>query len=143
MKKYNLTINRKNYNVEVINFDGKKASVSVNGKPYGVDVAFESNEAVVAVPKSTVPKSVVHSAPVSKPAEVSVSGFCVRAPMPGLILKILVKTGDSVSAGQKVMSMEAMKMENDLNTSVAGTIKDMKVKEGDNVREGDVLIVIG
>lgn len=63
--------------------------------------------------------------------------------MPGLIMKVLVKVGDTVTAGQKVMTMEAMKMENDINTGTAGTVKAVLVKEGDNVKEHQPLVTIG
>ncbi len=63
--------------------------------------------------------------------------------MPGLIMKVLVKVGDTVTAGQKVMTMEAMKMENDINSGTAGTVKAVLVKEGDNVKEHQPLVTIG
>ena len=67
----------------------------------------------------------------------------VVAPMPGLIMKVLVKVGDTVTVGQKVMTMEAMKMENDINAGSAGTVKAVLVKEGDNVKEHQPLVTIG
>ncbi|HRD18670.1 MAG TPA: acetyl-CoA carboxylase biotin carboxyl carrier protein subunit, partial [Candidatus Marinimicrobia bacterium] len=61
---------------------------------------------------------------------------------PGLIQNILVKVGDTVRAGQHVLTMEAMKMENEIQTNRDGIIKDIKVRIGDSVNEGDTLIIL-
>ena len=57
--------------------------------------------------------------------------------------KLRVKEGDKVTAGQKVVLLEAMKMENNIETDYAGTVTSIKVREGDSIMEGDVLITIG
>jgi glutaconyl-CoA/methylmalonyl-CoA decarboxylase subunit gamma len=144
MKKYELTIKGNKYTVEVKEFGAKSAKVDVNGKVFDVAVAFTGEPQAVFTPP--VPRSTAATRPVEQqqaPADNGAEGFAIKAPMPGLILKILVKPGDSVSVGQKVMSMEAMKMENDINTTVAGTVKSVQVKEGDNVKEHQALITIG
>lgn len=66
----------------------------------------------------------------------------VSAPMPGKVVKCLVEDGDTVTAGQGVVIVEAMKMENELRSSVDGTVRKVQVKEGDNVEAGETLIVI-
>ena len=60
--------------------------------------------------------------------------------MPGLILHVLVKPGDKVSNGQTVIKMEAMKMENEIKSSMDGKVKEILVKPQDNVAEGDILL---
>lgn len=67
----------------------------------------------------------------------------VRAPMPGLVLGIPLQVGDSVARGQTVVILEAMKMENDLPSPIAGKIKEVRVNQGQTVNQGDVLVVIG
>jgi biotin carboxyl carrier protein len=62
--------------------------------------------------------------------------------MQGTIVKVLVAAGDAVSAGDSVLVLEAMKMENHINAETSGTIKEVRVAEGDTVGTGDVLIVI-
>lgn len=144
MKKYELTIKGTKYAVEVKEFGAKSAKVDVNGKIFDVAVAFTGEPQAVYTPP--VQRQTASNRPVEQSAPVESdlgSGFGIKAPMPGLILKILVKVGDVVSVGQKVMSMEAMKMENDINTTVAGTVKGVQVKEGDNVKEHQTLITIG
>jgi biotin carboxyl carrier protein len=66
----------------------------------------------------------------------------VRAPMPGLVIGVPLEVGASVSRGQTVVVLEAMKMENDLASPKAGIIKEIKVNKGQTVNQGDVLVVI-
>jgi biotin carboxyl carrier protein len=66
----------------------------------------------------------------------------VRAPMPGLVLGIPFEPGAKVERGQTVAILEAMKMENDLASPIAGTIKEVKVAKGQTVNQGDALVVV-
>lgn len=149
MKKYELTIKGKKFDVEVKDFGGATAKVAVNGNDYDVAIEYKGGEPVAFTPaaprpaaKAAVAAAPAAAAPAAAPAG-DVSGTPVVAPMPGLIMKVLVKVGDTVTAGQKVMTMEAMKMENDINTGTAGTVKAVLVKEGDNVKEHQTLITVG
>ena len=150
MKKYELTIKGKKFDVEVKDFGGATAKVAVNGNEYDVDITYKGGEPVAFTPAAPRPAAArpaaaaapVAAAPAASPAG-DVSGNNVVAPMPGLIMKVLVKVGDTVTAGQKVMTMEAMKMENDINSGTAGTVKAVLVKEGDNVKEHQPLVTIG
>ncbi len=67
----------------------------------------------------------------------------ISAPMQGTIVKVLVTEGDEVEAGQELLVLEAMKMENHINALGAGTVKEIRVSPGDTVGPGDVLLVIG
>ena len=67
----------------------------------------------------------------------------VTAPMPGNILDIAVTVGQAVTAGQTVLTMEAMKMENEIVAPAAGTVKEICVKKGDVVDTDAVLVVLG
>ncbi|MBQ3367286.1 acetyl-CoA carboxylase biotin carboxyl carrier protein subunit [bacterium] len=150
MKKYELTIKGKKFDVEVKDFGGATAKVAVNGNEYDVDITYKGGESVAFTPAAPRPAAARPAAaaapaaatPAAAPAG-DVSGNNVVAPMPGLIMKVLVKVGDTVTAGQKVMTMEAMKMENDINSGTAGTVKAVLVKEGDNVKEHQPLVTIG
>ena len=66
----------------------------------------------------------------------------VTVPMQGTVLRLLVKEGDTVEAGQTICVLEAMKMENNINAETAGTVKDLKVKEGAGVGPGDTICTI-
>ena len=120
-----------------------KYRITVEGKTYEMDVELiGANGAVVApvakaaAPVVTAPKAA--PAPVAaKPAEVG-SGSVV-APMPGTILKVLKATGDAVKAGEVVLILEAMKMENEITAPVDGTIGSLNLTEGSTVAGGDLL----
>jgi len=76
-------------------------------------------------------------------ATAAATGSDVRAPMPGLVLRIEVKEGDSVGENGLLMVMEAMKMENEIFAPVAGMVKQILVKQGDQLMADDLLMVIG
>ena len=67
----------------------------------------------------------------------------VAVPMQGTIVKVLVDVGDEVEAGQGVVVLEAMKMENQINADRSGTVHEIKVSPGDTVGGGDIVVVIG
>jgi biotin carboxyl carrier protein len=67
----------------------------------------------------------------------------VKAPLPGKITHVSVQAGDAVTAGQSLLVIEAMKMENELKASGAGTVREVRVTAGQAVNAGDVLVVIG
>jgi biotin carboxyl carrier protein len=68
--------------------------------------------------------------------------YSLKSPLPGNIFKVLVNTGDTVTKGQTVIVMEAMKMENNIQTEKSGVVKEIKVKVGDAVLQNDILVVI-
>lgn len=70
------------------------------------------------------------------------SNGTISAPMQGTIVRLLVKAGDKVDAGQGLLVLEAMKMENHVNAEHDGTVKEIRVNEGDTVTAGDTLVVI-
>ena len=122
-----------------------KYRITVEGKTYEMDVELiGANGSVVApapvakaaAPVVTAPKAAPAPA-ATKPAEVG-SGS-VTAPMPGTILKVLKATGDAVKAGEGVLILEAMKMENEITAPVDGTIASLNLTEGSTVAGGDLL----
>ncbi|MBE5034193.1 biotin/lipoyl-containing protein [Gallalistipes aquisgranensis] len=96
--------------------------------------------------KAAAGKEKVVEAPVperEKPATVPITGDVIAAPMPGKVLKVLVKPGDPVKRGQEVLLLEAMKMENSIQSAYEGVVKQILVGEGDNVAVDAPLIEIG
>ena len=150
MKKYSLKINGNQYEVKIddINEASTLAHVTVNGTKYDVEIeggkaAATAKPAVVPAPAATA-LSVPPNTPIaSKPAAAPVAtGAKVTCPLPGTVIAINVKEGDTVAAGQTLLVLEAMKMENNIDAERGGVVKQILVAAGATVMEGDVLIVI-
>jgi biotin carboxyl carrier protein len=147
MKKFDLVINNKHYVVEIENIGYESAEVIVNGTEFQVNINRGLDKAEDSIPriishyeedKDRMPK-----AQVTTPKGVDTSMMNVKAPMPGLILQVLVKVGDKINSSQPVIKMEAMKMENEVRSPGAGIVKEIHVNPQDNVAEGDLLITLG
>jgi len=142
-RQFNIKINGTEYTVDILKAEDGAASVEVNGTKY--DVQYEQKKAVsktptlVRTPAYTSAEERTKS--FAKPDEVKTKG--IKSPLPGVILEVKVNTGDAVKAGQGLMVMEAMKMENNIVAPSDGIVKALKVGKGDNVLEGDLLVEIG
>ncbi len=147
-----MTINGNDYAVSVEITNDNSADVVVNGATYHVELAdakvkkaVASKPQVAAVPAShPVTNSAMPAAPIGKPVASTGAGErTIQSPLPGVILDIKVAVGDTVSAGQTLVVLEAMKMENNIDAAFAGVVKSINVKCGESVLEGDALIIIG
>ena len=115
----------------------KQYTITVNGVAYDVTVE-EKNGGVVSAPKAVEKSAPIASAPVaSAPQAAAKEGnVAVSAPMPGKILAVKAKEGDSVKAGDVLLVLEAMKMENDMVAPQDGVVASINVKVGDSVESG-------
>lgn len=113
----------------------RKFHVNVNGTSYEVEVEEIAAGAAPAAP--------VQAAAPAAAAPVAAGATSVTSPMPGNILDIKVKVGDTVNADTVVIMLEAMKMENEIYAGVAGKVTAINVTKGSTVNSGDVLVVIG
>ncbi len=145
MKQFKFTINGNEYDVDVLNVEDNIAEVEVNGTKYNVSVDKEMQKVKtpklvrpVEVPTTDVTPATAKTASPSAPK----GGGTVKSPLPGTILDIYVRVGDTVKIGQKLIMLEAMKMENNIDSDKDGKISEIKVQRNDSVMEGDVLIVI-
>ena len=150
--KYEYKVKGVDYEVEIQDIEGNIANVTVNGIPFEVEMKQPVKAAKQKVKLGTPPAAPVASAspasaapaekPAEKPAAPAASGKPVVAPLPGTINDIKVKVGDKVNAGDTVVILEAMKMQNNIEAESAGTIASINVNKGDAVMEGDTLVVI-
>lgn len=122
----------------------KRFNVTVNGKAYDVVVEDigEGAPAPAAAP-APAPAAAPAAAPAPALAAAAGAGEKVTAPMPGTILDVKASNGQSVSKGDVIMVLEAMKMENDIVAPCDGTITSIVVKKGDTVQSGDTLATVG
>ncbi|PIF05361.1 MAG: acetyl-CoA carboxylase biotin carboxyl carrier protein subunit [Draconibacterium sp.] len=141
MKKYKFIISGNEYEVHLKDIEENIAELDVNGTTYHVEIKSE-------VKTSKTPKLI------RKPVEIMPGEGQIKksentgkkrilAPLPGTILKINVSVGDKVVEGQNLLTMEAMKMENQVQTDKAGEVLSINVKPGDAVLQDDLLVEIG
>lgn len=144
MNDYVLRINGRDYQVEIREITPQQARVAVDGTEYTADLVAIGRArtptvaAVRAMPQpagAEAPRVAESAAPV--PAG---SHGNVRAPLPGLVLTVAVREGSVVKAGDTLLVLEAMKMENAVQAPHNGTVRKVFVKDGDSVGEGDPLI---
>lgn len=145
MKNFKFTIQGNKYDVNIIDIEDNIAEIEVNGAIYKVEV-----DKLIATSKTPkLIRSVAVPTTESSPTQLKTSaptapkgaGF-IKSPLPGVILNVHIKEGDRVKIGTKLITLEAMKMENNINSDKEGFVKSLKVKQGDSVLEGDVLIEI-
>ena len=144
MKQYKYKINGNLYNVTINDIEDNIAQVEVNGTPYKVEM---DKPVKAAAPKpvtrpAAAPKTETGAPVVTARPAASSGKSAVKSPLPGVILELKIKEGDTVKRGQTVIILEAMKMENNINADKDGKVTAIKVNKGDSVLEGTDLIVI-
>lgn len=133
--KYKITLNDRVYEVEV---ERGVAQVTKEYDYVAPAAPAPAPVAVAAAPVAAAPVAAPKAAPVA-----AAEGEKVTAPMPGTVLNVLVKVGDTVTEGQNLMVLEAMKMENEMLAPKAGKVVQVAVTKGASVNTGDLLAVIG
>lgn len=136
--KYVVTLNGKNYEVEVTETDAVVTGVT----EIPVMVAAPVVTPTPAPVAETTPAAEAVPAAPSAPAAPTASGTQVKAPMPGTILAVKANAGQAVKAGDVIVVLEAMKMENDIVAPCDGTVKEIVVTKGTTVNTDDVLAII-
>lgn len=140
MKEYKLKINGNDYAVTITDIEDTIAEVEVNGIPFKVEIERTAKKQTASLPKMNKPAQVEVNVtrPIASGAEI-----VITSPLPGVILEVVVKEGEAVKKGQKLMVLEAMKMENVIESTADGKVVSIKANKGDSVLEGAPLIIIG
>lgn len=148
MKQYKYTINGTQFDVTIDSINGSQAKVEVNGIPFEVTM-HGSSLVEEDLPTVSTEGAAAPAAPAAEPAAAPAakgaagSGTPVKAPLPGVVTKVLVQNGQAVKKGETVLVLEAMKMENNINAECDGAITGICVAPGDSVKEGTTLLTIG
>ncbi len=144
MKKYVLNIGETDYKASVLEINDDSAKISIDGNIYEVNIKeFRMNGNIHSIDKVSPalrPEgSVVARVGTRKKSEV-ISGDGILAPMPGVIISIKVKEGERIKSGDHVLTIEAMKMENEIKAPYDGIVGKIHTGENDNVLEDELLV---
>lgn len=125
----------------------KKFNITVNGNAYEVEIEEVKAAAPVAAAAPKAAPAAAAPAPKAAPAAAAAAPAAgdntVTAPMPGKIVKLVASVGQAVNAGDVLLILEAMKMQNEITAPAAGTVKSFAVNAGDSVKPGQTMVVIG
>ena len=123
----NILYNNKSYNVEVVELNTleKLAVVKVNGNVYSLSIKDQFDQLLTQLGMDNLAASKI---------------LQVKAPMPGLVLSVLIKEGDKVKKGDNLLVLEAMKMENMIKSPTDGIVKKVEIKQSDKVEKNQLLI---
>ncbi|MCR5239067.1 MAG: biotin/lipoyl-binding protein [Prevotella sp.] len=153
MNKYQYKVQGVDYDVEIEEVEGNVAKVNVNGIRFDVELKQPINptstlkKVHIEAPKPVARPTVAPAAPAAAPAAdkptAAGTGSAVKAPLPGTVLDIKVNVGDTVKVGDIVLVLEAMKMQNNIESEFEGTVTSIVIKQGESVMEGAVMMTIG
>ena len=142
MQRFKLTIDGVDYDVEVGETSTSPVDVTVDGTTYFVDLPADLGRTSLAATTPSRPSPEWPSTP-SPTAPTSGGPGSINAPIPGRIIRLLVNVGDKVTAGQGVVIMESMKMEQTIESAIDGIVKNILVSPGDAVAHGQAMVELG
>lgn len=119
--------NKQSYTIQILeeDFQNKKVTLEINGTAYPIEIMDALDIKVEEMGLSNIAEKLVSA---------------IHSPMPGLVLDILVKVGDTIEEGSQLLILEAMKMENILKAEGSGIVKSIEISKGDAVEKGQLLI---
>lgn len=136
MKRYKMRINGEKYEAKVISFDSESAKVDVNGNIFLVEFEDDEHNYIPKLSRS------YKESPGAPQLAVEYADGNIKAPIPGVIASIKKKVGDRIEKGEAILTLEAMKMESEIEAPACGVIEEILVKEKSPVHEGDVLVKV-
>ena len=154
MNKYQYKVQGVDYDVEIEEVEGNVAKVNVNGIRFDVEMKQPINptstmkKVRIETPKpvarpAAAPAPAAAAPAAAAPAAAAGAGSPVKAPLPGTITEVKVNVGDTVKPGDVVLVLEAMKMQNNIESEYEGTVTAILAKQGETVMEGATLMTIG
>ncbi len=145
MKEYKLKINDNRYTVVIKDVTDDAVVAEVNGKQHIVHIDTIANLSTITEPPGSTSLSAAPPSPAAPTqiatAKPAASGSIIT-PIPGQIISVTVSLGEQVRVGQKLLVLEAMKLENSITATMDGTVSEILVAEGDVVNQGQPLIVL-
>lgn len=151
MRTYSYNVNGAQYDVTIESIQGQVAKVNVNGVAFDVEMLgapiTEGDLPAAAPAAAPAATTAAPAAAPATPAAASAKGAAgagtpVKAPLPGVVTKVLVANGQAVKKGDTVVVLEAMKMENNITAECDGTVSGVCCAAGDSVMEGTTLVTI-
>ena len=150
MRTYSYNVNGAQYDVTIESIQGQVAKVNVNGVAFDVEMLgapITEGDLPAATASAPAPTAAAAQAPAAAPAAAPAKGTAgagtpVKAPLPGVVTKVLVANGQAVKKGDTVVVLEAMKMENNITAECDGTVSGVCCAAGDSVMEGTTLVTI-
>lgn len=143
-----VSVNGHTYEVDWEEVSGQMLfSLLINGKSFEVNISEEENVWQVLIQGTLYTAEVIDEREkrlreTSGELAISSSEFVLKAPMPGLVVKVPVKAGDKVDKGRVLVILESMKMQNELKSPLEGTVSQVIVKKGDHVEKRDVMVLL-
>jgi len=142
MKQFKYIINGNVYNVSVNQVEDTTAEVEVNGTPYKVKMDKPAKKEFVTIKRPAQAPTTTTGAPVVNRHAAETSAAALKSPLPGVILTVDCKVGDTVKRGQKLFVLEAMKMENEILAPCDGVVKAIHVSSNESVESNQPLLTI-
>jgi len=141
---YKIKINDAEYEIHIQNVEDTKAYVTVNDEEFEVDIeglATDPTQMNIQTPSKSISKPLPTNNQKVKPVKTNIS-YDVKPPLPGVIMDICVKEGDQIKKGQVLYVLEAMKMENHIESDYDGIVEKIYYTKGTSVLENDVILNI-
>lgn len=145
-KEYKYKINGTKFSVKVGDVVNDHVQVEVNGVPYTVELDnVPASKKMVSQPSKNpqpAPRTETGEKVIAQPSTGATGGFIIKAPLPGTLMSINVKVGDTIAAGDTVCVLEAMKMENDIHAPQGGKVVKILASVGDAIpQDGEIMVI--
>ncbi|MHA7942930.1 biotin/lipoyl-containing protein [Formosa sp. 3Alg 14/1] len=140
MKNFTFNINDNNYSVRIVSQEKNTIDLEVNGTAYTVKMEEELKTVKTPTLVRTASKAALEPVKIKTSASAAAGKITITAPIPGVVLSLNVKVGDTVKDGDLLLVLEAMKMENNITSEKSGVVTAVNVGVGQQVLQSEVMI---